>query len=61
MAVPKHKVSKMRKRQRMAQNSKAILAEVQACPVCGGMRQPHRVCPQCGTYNGRKVLAVEAK
>ncbi|MBE6397826.1 MAG: 50S ribosomal protein L32 [Lentisphaerae bacterium] len=61
MASPKHKKSKMRKRQRVAQLEKAILASVQSCPVCGGMKQAHHVCPQCGTYNGRKVLSVSAK
>ena len=50
----------MRKRQREAQLEKAILAEVQACPNCGGMKQPHHVCPNCGMYNGRKVLSVTA-
>ena len=29
--------------------------------VCGGMKQTHHVCPQCGTYKGRKVLSVTAK
>ncbi len=43
MASPKNKKSKMRKRQRVAQLEKAELAEVQACPVCGGMKQPHHV------------------
>ncbi|MBO5939841.1 MAG: 50S ribosomal protein L32 [Kiritimatiellae bacterium] len=61
MASPKHKKSKMRKRQRVAQLEKAILASVQACPECGGMKQAHHVCPQCGMYNGRKVLSVSAK
>lgn len=58
MAVPKHKKSKMRKRQRVGQMETAILASVQTCPVCGGMKQAHHVCPACGTYNGRKVLSV---
>ena len=58
MASPKHKKSKMRKRQRVAQLEKAILAEVQTCPVCGGLRQSHRACPKCGTYRGRKVIKV---
>ena len=61
MASPKHKKSKMRKRQRVAQLEKADLAAVQACPVCGGLKQPHHVCPSCGTYKGRKVLSVTAK
>lgn len=61
MASPKNKKSKMRKRQRVAQLEKAILAEVQACPNCGGMKQPHHVCPTCGMYNGRQVLSISAK
>jgi len=58
MASPKNKKSKMRKRQRVGQLEKAILASVQACPECGGMKQAHHVCPNCGMYNGRKVLSV---
>ena len=61
MASPKHKKSKMRKRQRVGQLEKAILASVQTCPSCGGMKQAHRVCPNCGMYKGRKVVAVKAK
>lgn len=58
MASPQNRVSKMRKRQRVASFEKAIIAAVQPCPVCGGMKQAHHVCPSCGTYKGRKVLAV---
>ncbi len=61
MASPKHKKSKMRKRQRVAQLEKADLASVQTCPACGGLKQTHHVCPSCGTYKGRKVLSVTAK
>ncbi|MGN0852649.1 MAG: 50S ribosomal protein L32 [Kiritimatiellia bacterium] len=61
MASPKHKKSKMRKRQRVGQLEKAILAATQPCPNCGGLKQVHRVCPNCGMYKGRKVLSVKAK
>ena len=61
MASPKNKKSKMRKRQSVGQMEKAILASVQACPECGGMKQTHHVCPNCGMYKGRKVLSVTAK
>ena len=60
MAVPKHKKSKMRKRQRVAQNEKAVIASVQPCPVCGGIKQAHHGCATCGTYNGRKILPAAA-
>ena len=61
MASPKNKKSKMRKRQRVAQLEKAIVASVQACPVCGAMKQTHHVCPSCGVYNGKQILPVSAK
>ena len=61
MASPKNRVSKMRKRQRVASLEKAIVASVQTCPACGGLKQAHHVCPSCGTYKGRKVLSVTAK
>ena len=61
MASPKNKKSKMRKRQRVGELEKAMLAAVQAGPECGGMKQAHHVCPNCGMYKGRKVLSVTAK
>ena len=57
MASPKNKKSKMRKRQRVGQLEKAIVATVQKCPECGAMKQAHCVCPGCGMYKGRKVMA----
>ena len=58
MASPKHKVSKMRKRQRVASLEKPILAQTGTCPNCGATVRSHRACPKCGTYNGRKVVSV---
>ena len=30
------------------------------CPQCDYLGyKPHRVCPECGYYNGKKVISVE--
>jgi large subunit ribosomal protein L32 len=50
----------MRKRQRVASLEKPILAQTGTCPACGAAVRSHRACPKCGTYKGRKVVAVEA-
>lgn len=58
-AQPKKKTAKARRdkrRSHFALNPPA-LAE---CPQCHSLKMPHRVCPTCGTYNGREVIEVEA-
>ena len=58
MTSPKNKKSKMRKRQRVAQLEKPILASTGVCAACGATVRSHRACPKCGTYKGRKVIAA---
>ena len=58
MAVPKRRTSKRKKRAR-ATHQKDPAINFQKCPKCGDMKQPHKVCPECGYYAGRQ--AVEAK
>lgn len=58
-ALPKRKLSKGRTARR---RSHMALQAVQLvpCPQCHALRRPHHVCPNCGTYRGRKVIEVEA-
>ena len=58
MAVPKKKSSKTRGRKRRT-HWRVKKAGSSTCPSCGQPKLPHRVCPHCGTYNGREVIAEE--
>jgi large subunit ribosomal protein L32 len=45
---------------RRAYNSVLKLPQISTCPECGEAYVPHRVCPSCGQYKGRKVISVKA-
>lgn len=61
MAVPKRRTSRGRKGLRRGSAAhKRPVRGVGKCPQCGEIKQPHRVCPKCGYYGGRQVLAVTA-
>ena len=60
MAVPKGKVSKARRNSRRA-NWKLSLPGITECPQCHEMKLTHRVCKNCGYYNGKQVLKVDAE
>jgi large subunit ribosomal protein L32 len=53
MAVPKRRTSKRKKRARNT-HKKAPPIYLQACPQCGAMRRSHRVCAECGFYDGKQ-------
>ena len=59
MAVPKRKQSHSRTNKRRA-NHKVRVPRHNECPQCHQPRLPHRVCPHCGTYAGREVIAPAA-
>lgn len=59
MAVPKQKKGRIASRTRRAANSVAEMPARSVCPRCGSVKLPHRVCPTCGYYHDREVLAVE--
>jgi len=56
MANPKRRHSKARTKKRRAHDA---LPEVSLsnCPNCHEKKLPHRVCPHCGQYKGREVVA----
>ena len=61
MAVPKGKVSRQRRDKRRSSHWKLTAPALVACPKCGALHQAHRMCLECGTYNGRQVKVIESK
>ena len=57
MGTPKRKTTRSRRDMRRAHHDKVAAPNVIACPNCGEMMLPHRVCPECGYYKGRQVIA----
>ncbi len=57
MAVPKRRTSRSNTRSRRAQ-WKTSAPTLTACGRCRQPKLPHVVCPTCGTYDGRQVIAV---
>jgi large subunit ribosomal protein L32 len=58
MAVPKRRVSHARQGKRRSHQHKKPI-QVQYCTNCSEPTLPHRVCPNCGHYQGREVVKVE--
>jgi large subunit ribosomal protein L32 len=59
MAVPQNKVSKSRRDMRRAHDG-LVAHNPNECPNCGELKRPHHVCPSCGHYAGREVVAQRA-
>ena len=55
MAHPKRRTSKSKKRMRRSHNALHDKA-LSVCSYCGETMISHRVCTECGYYNGRPVL-----
>jgi len=53
---PKRKLSSGRRDRRRAHDALTPINMVE-CPQCHEPRLPHRVCPKCGYYKGREVIA----
>ncbi|NLA53308.1 MAG: 50S ribosomal protein L32 [Clostridiales bacterium] len=58
MAVPKGKVSRARGRKGRT-HWKLQMPAIVACAQCKQMRLAHRVCKNCGYYNGVEVIKMD--
>lgn len=55
MPQPKRKMSKSRRDKRRT-HYKATPTQTGVCPQCGAAKPTHAACPDCGYYNGRKII-----
>lgn len=60
MAHPKRRHSNARTRKRRSHDALESRS-LSVCSQCGAAVLPHRVCPECGSYRGKKVLSVKVK
>jgi large subunit ribosomal protein L32 len=58
MAAPKYKQSKSKTRKRVAQWERQEEPSLSTCDNCGASGHPHKICMECGYYDGRKVLNI---
>lgn len=56
MAVPQNRVTRSRRNMRRGHDALAG-SNPNECPDCGELKRPHHVCPSCGHYAGREVIA----
>ncbi|MFQ6549599.1 50S ribosomal protein L32 [Aestuariibius sp. 2305UL40-4] len=56
MAVPQNKVSKARRNWRRSHHALSA-GNPGECDNCGELKRPHHVCPSCGHYADREVIA----
>ncbi|MBS3960568.1 MAG: 50S ribosomal protein L32 [Sandarakinorhabdus sp.] len=57
MAVPKRKTSPSKRNMRRSHHGLTAV-NPQECPNCGELKLPHHICPACGFYDGREVIAA---
>lgn len=55
MAIQKGKTSKQRKHTRSA-NWRISAPNLSECPNCGELKMNHKVCANCGYYDGKAVV-----
>ncbi|MCP3970658.1 MAG: 50S ribosomal protein L32 [Rhodobacteraceae bacterium] len=57
MAVPQNKITKSRRGQRRSHDA-LVAGNPQECSNCGELKRPHHVCPSCGHYDDREIVAA---
>jgi large subunit ribosomal protein L32 len=57
MANPKSRWSKARTGMRRSQWKLAVPGLV-SCPQCHTLKMPHKVCKECGFYDGKEVVKM---
>jgi large subunit ribosomal protein L32 len=61
MPNPKRQHTPHRRDCRRSANSKLNAPNAGKCPNCGVAKMPHRVCPECGFYDGKLIIAKKVK
>ncbi|MCC5988013.1 MAG: 50S ribosomal protein L32 [Pararhodobacter sp.] len=56
MAVQQNRVTRSRRNMRRSHDA-LVAGNPNECPNCGELKRPHHVCPSCGHYDGREVIA----
>ena len=59
MATPKRRTSKAVRDSRRSNNMKKSAPALSVCPQCHEPKMPHRVCPNCGYYDGKEIVSSE--
>lgn len=57
MGVPKRKTSRSR-RDKRRNHQRLTVPSLSICPQCGAAMLPHRICPSCGFYKEREIIAA---
>ncbi len=56
--LPKRKYARARRGERRAHIA-VTAPTLESCPQCQSPKRAHHVCPTCGYYAGREVVAVK--